>query len=65
MNTTSRILVSILALLIVCLGVTTVASMKHSQDINAQLQQAQSDLAKRKGSRDAGGLTSEERLREL
>jgi hypothetical protein len=65
MNTTSRITVSILALLIVCLGVTTVASMKRAQDINAQLQQAQSDLARRKGSRDAGGQTSEERLREL
>src|SRR5437879_1743486 len=65
MNTTSRILVSTLALLIVCLGATTVASMKRAQDINAQLQQAQNDLAKRRGSRDAGGQTSEERLREL
>src|SRR2546423_13357486 len=65
MNTTSRILVSILALLIVCLSVTTVASMKRAQDINAQLEQAQSELAKGKGARVTGGLTSEDRLRDL
>src|SRR5207244_12588632 len=65
MNTTSRSLVSVLALLIVCLGVTTVASMKRAQDVSAQLEQAQNALAKRQGARDAGGRTSEDRLREL
>jgi DNA repair exonuclease SbcCD ATPase subunit len=61
----SKISVTILAILVVTLGVTTIAFSKRLQDASAQLEQAQAGLQQLKDQHDAGRPGSEDRLREL
>jgi hypothetical protein len=61
----SRVAVTVLVILVVTLGVTTLAFSKRLQDTSAQLEQAQARLQQLKGSGEPGLSGSEGRLREL
>jgi hypothetical protein len=60
MNTTSRTIISILALLVIVLGVTTVAEMQRARELSAQLEETKT-LEPRRGA----ASVSEDRLREM